>query len=193
MPALMAGLAFVNPTASYISNGSFCSLPLRPYWYRLALVWIPRYLIGFIILGLAVAIYTHIGFEFRAFTKAADRSTSVSTSTTILTSVAIESGTATGLPIYRKQSYTPGQELEDPSSSTRHKLDRTQRAPGVTSIAETINSKSSSADYQTTSSPPQLSNASEHNDCGQVRPSITSVSTANTANASKTIAFDSDA
>lgn len=85
MPALMAGLAFVNPTAGYISNGAFCSLPLRPCWYRLALAWIPRYLIGFIILGLAVDIYTHVGFEFRAFTKAA------------------ESRTATGSSIYRKQ------------------------------------------------------------------------------------------
>ena len=171
MPALMAWLPFVSVTASYISNGPFCSLPLRPYWYRLALAWIPRYLIGFTILGLAVAIYTHVGFEFRAFTKTADRSTSVSTSTTILTSVAMESGAATGLPIYRKQSDTPGQELEDPNSFIRHKLDRTRRASGVMSIAETINSKSSSADYQITSSPPpQLSNASEHNDRGQVRP-----------------------
>ena len=125
MPALMAGLAFVNATASYISNGPFGSFPLRSYWHRLALAWIPRYLIGFIILGLAVAIYTHVGFEFRAFTKAGDRSTSVSTSTAILTSIAMESGTATGLPIYRKQSDTPGQELEDPSSFIRHKLDRT--------------------------------------------------------------------
>ena len=144
----MAGLLFVNPTAGYISNGPFCSLPLRPYWYRLALAWIPRYLIGFIILGLAVAIYTHVGFEFRAFTKTADRSISVSTSTTILTSVAMESGTATGSPIYRKQSDTPGQESQDPSSFIRQELDRTRRASGVMSIAETINSKSSSADYQ---------------------------------------------
>ena len=148
MPALMAGLAFINPTASYISNGPFCSLPLRPYWYRLASVWIPRYLIRFTILGLAVAIYTHVGFEFRAFTKTADRSTSVSTSTTILTSVAMESGAATGLPIYRKQLDTPGQELEDPSGFIKQELDRTRRTSGVMSIAETINSKSSSADYQ---------------------------------------------
>ena len=101
-----------------------------------------------------MAIYTHVGFEFRAFTKTADRSTSVSTSTTILTSVAMESGTATGLPICWKQPDTPGQELEDPSSFIGHKLDRTQKASGVTSIAETINSKSISADYQITSSPP---------------------------------------
>lgn len=191
MPALMAGLAFVNPTAGYISNGS---LPLRPYWYRLALAWIPRYLIGFIILGLAVAIYTHVGFEFRAFTKAADRSTSVSTSTTIPTLVAMESRTATGSSIYRKQSDTPSLESEDPSSFIKQELDRTRRASGVISIAETTNSKSSSADRRITSSPPpQPSNAPEHNDRGQVRPSITSVSTAYTANTGRTITFDSDA
>lgn len=194
MPALMAGLAFVNPTAGYISNGAFCSLPLRPYWYRLALAWIPRYLIGFTILGLAVAIYTHFGFEFRAFTKAANRSTSVSTSTTIPTLVAMESRTATGSSIYRKQSDTPGQESEDPSSFIKQELDRTRRVSGVMSIAETINSKSSSADCQITSSPPpQLSNAPEHNDRGQVRQSIASVSTAYTANTGRTITFDSDA
>lgn len=194
MPVLMAGLAFVNPTAGYISNGAFCSLPLRPYWYRLALVWIPRYLTGFIILGLAVAIYTHVGFVFRAFTKAADRFTLVSTSTTIPTSVAVESRTATGSSIYWKQSDTPGQESEDPSSFIKQELDRTRRASGVISIAETTNSKSSSADRQITSSPPpQPSNAPEHNDRGQVRSSITSVSTAYTANMGRTITFDSDA
>ena len=141
-----------------------------------------------------MAIYTHVGFEFRAFTKAADRSTSVSTSTTIPTLVAMESRTATGSSIYRKQSDTPGQESEDLSSFIKHELDRTRRASGVISIAETINSKSSPADCQTTSPPPhQLSNAPEHNDRGQVRSSITSVSTAYTANTGRTITFDSDA
>ncbi|KAF1993705.1 hypothetical protein P154DRAFT_381170, partial [Amniculicola lignicola CBS 123094] len=67
IPATMAGLAFVNPHWGYMSQGAFCSLPLRPFWYRLALAWIPRYMIAIIILSLAVAIYTHVGFEFRAF------------------------------------------------------------------------------------------------------------------------------
>jgi hypothetical protein len=59
----MAGLAFINPHWGYMSQGAFCLLPMRPYWYRLALAWIPRYIIAIIILGLAVAIYTHVGFE----------------------------------------------------------------------------------------------------------------------------------
>ncbi|KAF1964586.1 hypothetical protein BU23DRAFT_492045 [Bimuria novae-zelandiae CBS 107.79] len=66
IPAAMAGLAFINPRWGYMSQGPFCSLPLRPFWYRLALQWIPRYLIAIIILGLAIAIYFHVGFEFRA-------------------------------------------------------------------------------------------------------------------------------
>jgi len=61
----MAALAFINPHWGYMSQGAFCSLPLRPFWYRLALAWIPRYAIAIAILGLAIAIYVHIGFEFR--------------------------------------------------------------------------------------------------------------------------------
>ncbi|OCL13842.1 hypothetical protein AOQ84DRAFT_81888 [Glonium stellatum] len=193
IPALMAGLAFVNPTAAYVSNGPFCSLPLRPYWYRLALAWIPRYLIGSIILGLAVAIYAHVGFKFRDFTKASDRSLSVSTSTTIPMLAAMESGAAMGSPTYRKQSNVPLQESEDPGSSADRKLNHTRRASGVTSIAETIDSRSSSTYHHITGSiPPRLSNASERNDCNQVRPSITSISSVNTANTAKTVTYDND-
>ncbi|KAK7178597.1 plasma membrane G-protein coupled receptor [Paraphaeosphaeria sporulosa] len=65
-PGIMAGLAFINPHWGYMSQGAFCSLPLRPFWYRLALTWIPRYLIATMILSLAVAIYVYVGFEFRA-------------------------------------------------------------------------------------------------------------------------------
>ncbi|KAF2492008.1 hypothetical protein BU16DRAFT_422080, partial [Lophium mytilinum] len=65
IPIIMAALAFINPTGGYIAQGAFCTLPLRPYWYRLALAWIPRYLIAIIIMGLAAAIYTVVGFEFR--------------------------------------------------------------------------------------------------------------------------------
>ncbi|KAJ4352628.1 G protein-coupled receptor gpr1 [Ascochyta clinopodiicola] len=63
----MAGLAFVNPTYAYVSQGAFCTLPIRPFWYRLALTWIPRYIIILMIIGLAVAIYAHVGFEFRSY------------------------------------------------------------------------------------------------------------------------------
>ncbi|UPX18998.1 G protein-coupled glucose receptor regulating Gpa2 C-term [Ascochyta rabiei] len=67
IPILMAGLAFINPVNAYVSQGAFCTLPIRPFWYRLALSWIPRYIIILIIIGLAIAIYAHVGFEIRAY------------------------------------------------------------------------------------------------------------------------------
>ncbi|KAL6710024.1 G protein-coupled receptor gpr1 [Coniothyrium glycines] len=68
-PVLMAGLAFVNPSFGYLTVGAFCTLPLRPFWYRLALMWVPRYVIASVIIGLAIAIYTYVGFEFRKYAR----------------------------------------------------------------------------------------------------------------------------
>ena len=70
IPIMMASLAFINPGDAYLSQGAFCTLPIRPFWYRLALSWIPRYLIAAIILGLAIAIYAYVGFEFRSYASA---------------------------------------------------------------------------------------------------------------------------
>lgn len=69
-PNLLAGLAFVNPRNGYMAQGAFCSIPLRPYWYRLGLFWIPRYLIWIYIVFVAVKIYRHVGSEFRIFGQA---------------------------------------------------------------------------------------------------------------------------
>ncbi|CAO2654850.1 Nn.00g115830.m01.CDS01 [Neocucurbitaria sp. VM-36] len=67
IPILMSGLAFINTRWGYQSQGAFCTLPIRPFWYRLALAWIPRYLIALTIIGIAIAIYAYVGFEFRAY------------------------------------------------------------------------------------------------------------------------------
>jgi hypothetical protein len=67
LPGLMAALAFVNPGPAYESLGAFCQLPIRPFWYRLAFTWVPRYFIAFIILALAGAIYAYVGCEFRSY------------------------------------------------------------------------------------------------------------------------------
>lgn len=67
IPVLMAGLAFINPKHAYVSQGAFCTLPIRPFWYRLAFTWVPRYIVVLTIMGLAIAIYTHVGIEFRAY------------------------------------------------------------------------------------------------------------------------------
>ena len=66
-PNLSASLAFVNPRAAYMAQGPFCTLPLRPIWYRLALFWIPRYSIWLYIIYVAVRIYRHAGSEFKIF------------------------------------------------------------------------------------------------------------------------------
>ncbi|KAH7068839.1 G protein-coupled glucose receptor regulating Gpa2-domain-containing protein [Paraphoma chrysanthemicola] len=80
LPSLTASLAFVNPDPAYLSLGAFCTLPIRPFWYRLALSWIPRYLIALTIVILAIAIYAYVGFEFRAYDNI---STTFRTQTTI--------------------------------------------------------------------------------------------------------------
>lgn len=61
---LMAALAFINPSSPYVSQGTNCYLPTRPIWYRLALSWIPRYLILCTILGIYLAIYLYTRAKF---------------------------------------------------------------------------------------------------------------------------------
>ncbi|PSK46279.1 G protein-coupled receptor GPR1 [Elsinoe australis] len=68
LPSFMAGLAFVQHGAgSYLSQGAFCTLPIRPFWYRLALSWIPRYLVWIYITFTAIRIYMHVGTGFTVF------------------------------------------------------------------------------------------------------------------------------
>jgi G protein-coupled receptor GPR1 len=62
----MASLAFVNPEAPYVSQGTFCYLPVRPYWYRLALSWIPRYVILIAIATMSLSIYLYVRHEFKS-------------------------------------------------------------------------------------------------------------------------------
>ncbi|KAI9729301.1 MAG: hypothetical protein M1834_006972 [Cirrosporium novae-zelandiae] len=44
-PALMGTLAFVSDSKPYVNVGTFCDLPVNPTWYRLALSWVPRYIV----------------------------------------------------------------------------------------------------------------------------------------------------
>ena len=68
-PTLMASLAFVNHNGAYQSWGTICALPVRPFWYRLALSWIPRYLIIFTIIALYIAIYLYVHYKFDVMDK----------------------------------------------------------------------------------------------------------------------------
>lgn len=75
-PATSASLAFVRSSEGYISQGPFCTLPIRPYWYRLALQWIPRYIIIVYIMWVAVRIYLHAGAGFKVFARQDDKASS---------------------------------------------------------------------------------------------------------------------
>ncbi|CZS88549.1 related to G protein-coupled receptor [Rhynchosporium graminicola] len=66
-PLLMASLAFINGRHAYVSEGTYCYLPVRPFWYRLALDWIPRYIIFMFILVIYVSIYYYVRFKFQGF------------------------------------------------------------------------------------------------------------------------------
>lgn len=68
------GLSFLIPLAlasfAYIGRGyesfvCWCYLPQRPVWYRLALSWVPRYVIVVIIILVYCLIYFHVLKEFR--------------------------------------------------------------------------------------------------------------------------------
>ncbi|KAF1990778.1 hypothetical protein K402DRAFT_324379 [Aulographum hederae CBS 113979] len=77
LPAVMASLVFIRGVDGYMALGAFCSLPLRPFWYRLAFAWVPRYLIAFIILGLATAVYVHVAKVFNKSSAASKRLSTV--------------------------------------------------------------------------------------------------------------------
>ncbi|TGO63145.1 hypothetical protein BCON_0015g00740 [Botryotinia convoluta] len=66
-PLLTASLAFVNNHEAYVGQGTYCYLPVRPFWYRLALSWIPRYIIFITIVTVYVSIYFYVRFRFRGF------------------------------------------------------------------------------------------------------------------------------
>lgn len=67
LPLLAASLAFINHGTGYTTAGTFCYLPRRPFWYRLALSWIPRYCIISIIVMMYLAVYIYVALKFRSF------------------------------------------------------------------------------------------------------------------------------
>ena len=67
LPLIMASVAFAHHGYGYSAQLPICTLPVRPFWYRLALQWVPRYIIWLIVLGLAIRVYFYVGGEFRMF------------------------------------------------------------------------------------------------------------------------------
>ncbi|KAI5363066.1 Putative G protein-coupled receptor GPR1 [Septoria linicola] len=76
VPNAMTSIAFSNTGPAFVSQGGFCSLPIRPIWFRLALSWIPRYLIWIFVMGVAIRIYRHVGYEFKVFGQENDQTSS---------------------------------------------------------------------------------------------------------------------
>ena len=66
VPLLMAGLGLMQGGV-YISQGAFCYLPIRPFWYRLGLAWIPRYIIFVTICIIYIRIYWFVSKKFKQF------------------------------------------------------------------------------------------------------------------------------
>ena len=77
---LMAALAFVNSDEqhSYISQGTFCWLPVRPIWYRLTFSWVPRYFILCTIIAIYGTIYVYTVRQFGKFNTTITTSTQAS-------------------------------------------------------------------------------------------------------------------
>lgn len=70
LPIFMAGLAFVNRGRNaYTPNVTWCYLPVTPYWYRLVLSWVPRYIILLSILVIYLSIYIYVKLEYRKVVK----------------------------------------------------------------------------------------------------------------------------
>ncbi|TVY83600.1 G protein-coupled receptor GPR1 [Lachnellula suecica] len=69
-PVLMASLAFINDQSAYTDEGTYCYLPVRPFWFRLALSWIPRYIIFIVILCIYASIYYYVRYKFQGFKNA---------------------------------------------------------------------------------------------------------------------------
>lgn len=80
LPVTAAALAFSGGKTGYITANTFCYLPKRPIWYRLALAWVPRYVIFITITVLYVAIYIYVHMKFKGFGNMAAGSPSVEAS-----------------------------------------------------------------------------------------------------------------
>lgn len=59
IPIVLASLAFIN-NVGYVPLTNWCYIPTSPIWYRLALSWVPRYVIILSICILYGCIYVHV-------------------------------------------------------------------------------------------------------------------------------------
>ena len=119
--SLMAGLAFVNREHAYINQSSFCYLPVRPFWYRLALSWIPRYVILLTITGLYLAIYCYVKIQFKQLGN--------ETRASCLESVTEDPRTVTSVQTVKESNYTS--EPSSPSAGSNNLSGSTARGSSM--------------------------------------------------------------
>jgi G protein-coupled receptor GPR1 len=72
LPIVAASLAFTNAGNAYVSYGAFCYLPEQPVWYRMALAWIPRYVVFVTIFSVAFIVTIHVHIKFKRFSHLGD-------------------------------------------------------------------------------------------------------------------------
>lgn len=65
-PLTLSSLAFLNKQTAYTDSVSWCYLPIRPFYWRVALSWGPRYLILFYILIVYVSIFFYVRIKFKS-------------------------------------------------------------------------------------------------------------------------------
>jgi G protein-coupled receptor GPR1 len=83
LPLLAASLAFANRSGpAYVTTGTISYLPKRPFWYRLALAWIPRYIIFVSVIAMYTAIYVYVKVKFDGFHNFGSNDSSFETSST---------------------------------------------------------------------------------------------------------------
>ncbi|KAI7782485.1 hypothetical protein LA080_013484 [Diaporthe eres] len=66
-PTLMASLAFFTRFPAYVDTGQYCYLPAKPWWDRMSLSWIPRYINMTLIIAMYSASYLYIRITMRRF------------------------------------------------------------------------------------------------------------------------------
>lgn len=66
-PAMMSSLAFLTRSPAYVDTGQYCYLPAKPWWIRMLLSWIPRYINMTLIISMYCASYVYIRITMRRF------------------------------------------------------------------------------------------------------------------------------
>lgn len=69
VPALIASLAYLTRFPAYVDTGQYCYLPAKPWWIRLSLSWIPRFINMTLIIFMYGASYLYIRKAMRHFSR----------------------------------------------------------------------------------------------------------------------------